>query len=63
MNCATAIAPLTEQEGAKLFADVWAARDGYIDVILDRSEEVVDRFLRSSESPTRQRRAAYEPCS
>ena len=37
--------PLTEEEGAKLFLDVWAARDGYIDVILDRSEEVVERFL------------------
>ncbi|HEY1577378.1 MAG TPA: DUF3536 domain-containing protein [Terracidiphilus sp.] len=41
-----AIAPMTEEEGAKLFTDVWAARDGYIDVILDRSEEVVHRFLR-----------------
>jgi alpha-amylase/alpha-mannosidase (GH57 family) len=40
-----AIAPLTEEEGAKLFNDVWAARDGYIDVILDRSDEVVSRFL------------------
>ncbi|WP_348263706.1 DUF3536 domain-containing protein [Telmatobacter sp. DSM 110680] len=40
-----AITPLSEQEGAKLFTDVWAARDGYIDVILDRSEEVVDRFF------------------
>jgi alpha-amylase/alpha-mannosidase (GH57 family) len=40
-----AIAPLTEQEGAKLFTDVWLARDGYIDVILNRSEEVVDRFF------------------
>ncbi|HEY2472576.1 MAG TPA: DUF3536 domain-containing protein [Terracidiphilus sp.] len=40
-----AIAPMTEEEGAKLFKDVWAARDGYIDVILDRSEEVVERFL------------------
>jgi hypothetical protein len=40
-----AIAPMTEEEGAKLFKDVWAARDGYIDVILDRGEEVVERFL------------------
>ena len=46
MNCATRLSPLTEQEGAKLFKDVWAARDGYIDVILDRSEESVERFLR-----------------
>ena len=40
-----AIAPLTEDEGSKLFADVWAARDAYIEVILDRSESVVERFL------------------
>lgn len=40
-----AIAPLTEQEGSLLFHDVWSARDGYIDVILDRSEESVQRFL------------------
>ncbi len=45
-----AIAPLTEQEGAKLFTDVWAARDGYIDVILDRSEEVVERFFQDHQS-------------
>jgi len=41
-----AVAPLTELEGAELFKDVWAARDAYIAVILDRSEESVDRFLR-----------------
>jgi alpha-amylase/alpha-mannosidase (GH57 family) len=40
-----AIVPLTQQEGAKLFTDAWAARDGYIDVILDRSDEVVERFF------------------
>jgi alpha-amylase/alpha-mannosidase (GH57 family) len=40
-----AIVPLTEFEGAKLFRDVWAARDGYIDVLLDRGTEQVDRFL------------------
>ena len=42
-----AITTLTEEEGPKLFEAVWAARDAYIDVILDRSEEAVDRFLRS----------------
>jgi alpha-amylase/alpha-mannosidase (GH57 family) len=42
-----AVAPLTEKEGAKFFTDVWAARDGYIDVILDRSEETVIRFFRN----------------
>ena len=40
-----AITPLTEEEGARLFKDVWAARDSYIEVILDRSEEVIDKFL------------------
>jgi alpha-amylase/alpha-mannosidase (GH57 family) len=40
-----AIAPMAEEEGSKFFKDVWSARDGYIDVILDRSEEVVERFL------------------
>jgi alpha-amylase/alpha-mannosidase (GH57 family) len=39
------LAPLTEMEGAQLFRDVWAARDGYIDVVLDRSEESVRRFF------------------
>jgi len=40
-----AITKLTEEEGSKLFTDVWAARDGYIDVVLDRNDEVADRFL------------------
>ena len=53
-----AIAPMTEEEGAKLFKDVWAARDGYIDVILDRNAEVVERFLEDhqSHSPSAQER-------
>jgi alpha-amylase/alpha-mannosidase (GH57 family) len=45
-----AIAPLTERAGAELFKDVWAARDAYIDVILNRSEENVDRFLKAHET-------------
>jgi alpha-amylase/alpha-mannosidase (GH57 family) len=40
-----AIAPLTELEGAKLFKDVWAARDAYISVVLDRNPETVARFF------------------
>jgi alpha-amylase/alpha-mannosidase (GH57 family) len=40
-----AVAPLTEQEGGKLFKDVWAARDGYIAAILDRRTETLDRFF------------------
>jgi alpha-amylase/alpha-mannosidase (GH57 family) len=41
-----ALIPLTEREGGKLFRNVWAARDAFIDVILDRSEESVEQFLR-----------------
>ncbi|MGA8041866.1 MAG: DUF3536 domain-containing protein [Terracidiphilus sp.] len=41
------LAALTEQEGAKLFHDVWAARDSYINVILHRSNEVPGKFLAS----------------
>ncbi len=40
-----ALAPLTEQENGKLFHDVWAARDAYIQVVLDRSTESADRFF------------------
>jgi alpha-amylase/alpha-mannosidase (GH57 family) len=41
-----AVIPLTEREGNKLFKDVWAARDAYIGVVLDRTEETVEAFLR-----------------
>ncbi|HZP05695.1 MAG TPA: DUF3536 domain-containing protein [Terracidiphilus sp.] len=47
-----ALVPLTEQEGAKLFRDVWAARNSYIDVVLDRSLESVDRFFAAHQSHT-----------
>ncbi|MGB0065711.1 MAG: DUF3536 domain-containing protein [Terracidiphilus sp.] len=40
-----ALIPLTEQHGARLFRDVWAARDAYIHVVLDRGTESVDLFL------------------
>jgi len=40
-----ALAPLTEQKAGSLFTDVWAARDAYIQVMLDRGEESVDRFF------------------
>jgi alpha-amylase/alpha-mannosidase (GH57 family) len=40
-----ALIPLTEQHGASLFRDVWAARDAYIQVVLDRSTESADRFF------------------
>ena len=40
-----AVMPLTEQAGAKLFKDVWAARDAYIHVVLDRNPESTDSFF------------------
>ncbi len=41
-----ALTPLTEQEGGKLFHDVWAARDGYIKVILDRGVESENLYFK-----------------
>jgi len=40
-----ALAPLTEQGGAKLFRDVWAARDAYIGVVLNRNENSIADFF------------------
>jgi alpha-amylase/alpha-mannosidase (GH57 family) len=45
-----ALVPLTDQEGVKLFNNVWAARDSYIQVVLDRTPEVVDRFFAECQS-------------
>jgi alpha-amylase/alpha-mannosidase (GH57 family) len=39
------LAQLFEEEGRKLLNDPWAARDGYIRVILDRSHAGVERFF------------------
>jgi alpha-amylase/alpha-mannosidase (GH57 family) len=39
------LASLYEKEGEKIFNDVWGARNGYIDVILDRSPEKIRRFF------------------
>jgi alpha-amylase/alpha-mannosidase (GH57 family) len=39
-----------ENEAAGLLKEPWAARNDYIDVILDRSRESVDRFLASHET-------------
>ena len=47
-----ALIPLTELEGGKLFKDVWAARDAYIHVVLDRSPESVDRFFAAQQTHT-----------
>jgi alpha-amylase/alpha-mannosidase (GH57 family) len=39
------VAPLYEERGRGLFRDPWAARDGYIEVILDRSAETRAAFF------------------
>ena len=39
------VAILFEREGARVLRDPWAAREEFIDVILDRSQVSVDRFL------------------
>jgi alpha-amylase/alpha-mannosidase (GH57 family) len=45
-----AIAPLTEEEGARFFKDVWAARDAYIQVILNRGADALERFFREQQN-------------
>ncbi|MCL2659062.1 MAG: DUF3536 domain-containing protein, partial [Acidobacteriaceae bacterium] len=40
-----AIAPLAEKASKRLFKNLWAARDGYIQVILDRTTASIDRFF------------------
>ena len=39
------VAPLTEEAAKPLLVDAWEARNAYIQVILDRSSENVERFL------------------
>src|SRR6185312_11574751 len=41
---------LYEQRGSQLFMDVWSARNHYIRVILDRSNESLDRFFAENAS-------------
>jgi alpha-amylase/alpha-mannosidase (GH57 family) len=40
-------APLAEKVAKPLLKDLWAARDAYIQVVLDRSPASIDRFLRA----------------
>ena len=49
-NLRDALVPFTEQEGEKLFHNVWAARDGYIQVILDRTPELIELFFSAHQS-------------
>ena len=39
------LAPRYEEAAGELLRDPWAARNAYVDVILDRSDEVLDRFF------------------
>jgi alpha-amylase/alpha-mannosidase (GH57 family) len=45
-----ALVPLTEQEGAKLFKNIWDARDDYIEAMLDHSPQTVERFFRKHQN-------------
>lgn len=39
------LSPIFEREGARLLRDPWAARNDYIEIMLDRSENTVEAFL------------------
>jgi alpha-amylase/alpha-mannosidase (GH57 family) len=41
------VASLYQESALQLFSDPWAARDDYIDVILDRSQDRIDRLFRA----------------
>jgi alpha-amylase/alpha-mannosidase (GH57 family) len=45
-----ATAPLAEQLSAKLFKDLWVARDAYIQLILERSPERVKAFFEAHQN-------------
>ncbi len=40
------VASIYESEGARVLSDPWAARDAYIEVILDRSSDTINAFLK-----------------
>ena len=44
-NLRDALIPVYESQGGKIFHDPWKARDEYVDLILDRSEQNVMRWL------------------
>jgi alpha-amylase/alpha-mannosidase (GH57 family) len=47
-----ATAPLAEQLAQPLLKDLWAARDGYIQVVLDRSQATIEQFFAAHASHT-----------
>ncbi|MFC6645746.1 DUF3536 domain-containing protein [Granulicella cerasi] len=56
-------APLAEKLAKTLFKDVWAARDAYIEVVLDRSQASTERFFSehaTHELSAEERVTAYE---
>ncbi len=44
-NVRDELSPLFEYEGLKFLSDPWKARDEYLEVINDRSQEIVKKFL------------------
>jgi len=51
---------LFEQHGARVLADPWAARDEYIDVILERSDECIAKFVEKHGKPGANTQAILE---
>jgi alpha-amylase/alpha-mannosidase (GH57 family) len=47
-----AVGPRYEEAAGVLLRDPWAARDAYIDVVIDRSPETVQRFLAAHQAGT-----------
>ena len=47
-GCATTLAPLSRRRRGRLFPDPWAARDAYVEVVLDRSPETVRPISRGA---------------
>jgi alpha-amylase/alpha-mannosidase (GH57 family) len=47
-----ALIPLTQREGATLYKNVWEARDGYIEAMVDQSPQAVERFFRQHQGRT-----------
>lgn len=42
-----AVVDVFEREGAKIFKDPWIARNDYINVVLDRNDVTIERFLKA----------------
>jgi alpha-amylase/alpha-mannosidase (GH57 family) len=51
-NLRDAVNPLSEKLATRFFKDLWAARDAYINVILDRATANVDKFFAANATHT-----------